>query len=720
MSFFDRFRRAPQKKESASWPAIISGYGAGSYVWKPRDYAALAKEGYQNVAAVYGCVSLIARAAGGIDWYVMDGENEVEGHELEKLLARPNEFDSRASFIEKVVSFLLLSGNSYIERVQGIATAPPKYLYALRPDRMTPKAGIGPREYISAWEYNANGRLYTYKPEQILHIAKFHPTNDFFGLSPLEVAAKSIDIANLSLEWNANTLNRSMQTPGALKILGQLTEDQRKVLLADLATYQGAGNAGKIPIFEGGTGGMEWMSMAITPKDMEWQESDRANLRRICAIFNVWSGLFGDTENQTYANYQEGRAGLYTEAVLPVMDILRDELNNWLSWLYGPKIRLEYDRDAIEAIQEDRGKKYAYLNQADWLTVNEKREATGYDDVGPDGDVILVQISKMPLDQAIAEPEPVPDALAPFAGTEGQAKPDEEDVPGEDLPVDEEAEKPKKSAPAHEVKAVKDSFWHDPERKSLLWKAFDRRLAMQERQLVPLVKKYLREQADRVKARMVEGIPAVGLVNVEAEAKAYAERFFPFYERAFRLAGQAGFHATQGKFYDPTEDVKAEGDKFVVNPEQLAKLRAQIAKSAHLFNETTGKFVQSFVEDAAIENLTTEQVTQELWKALGDRAAWEARRIAATEMTRTDGWGAHEGYKQNDAIDAQGWNCQMLDTSRDSHMEMDGVEVGIDENFVLDGWEFRGPSDPVSDAAPAGLIVNCRCSTFPIVGGLGG
>jgi HK97 family phage portal protein len=703
MSIFDRFRKPPQKKESASWPPIIAAYGAGSYVWKPKNYTELAKAGYQNVAAVYGCVSLIARAAAGIEWYVMDGENEVEGHPLGVLLARPNEFDSRAAFIEKVVSFLLLSGNSYIERVQGIPTAPPKYLYTLRPDRMTPKAGVGPRQYISAWEYNANGHVYLYKPEQILHIVKFHPTHDFFGLSPLEVAAKSIDIANLSLDWNANTLSRSMQTPGALKVDGQLTEDQRKTLLADLAQYQGAGNAGKIPIFEGGTGGMEWMSMAMSPKDMEWQESDRANLRRICAIFNVWSGLFGDTENQTYANYQEGRAGLYTEAVLPVMDILRDELNNWLAQLYGPKVRLEYDRDAIEAIQEDRGKKYGYLSTCDWLTVNEKRDATGYDQLGPEADVVLVGIGKLPLDQAVAEPEPVPEALV---GAQDDADEADEEVV-------EETGKARKSK-ATPAPARKASFWSEPERKSLLWKAFDRRLAMQERQFAPLIRKYLREQADRVKARFDEGLRA-NLLDVNAEAKAYADRFFPFYERAFRLAGQSGFHATQGKLWDPTEDVKADADKFVVSPEQLAKLRAQIAKSAKFFNDTTGKFVQSFVEDAAIENVTTEQLTQELWKALGDRAAWECRRIAATEMTRTDGWGSVEGYKQNDTIDSKGWNCQKLDTSREDHVDADGQEVGVDEDFTIGGEAMAWPGD---DRASAGNTCNCRCSTYPIVGAL--
>lgn len=703
MGILDRFRRAPKVKESASWGPIIAGYGQGAYVWKPKNYAALSEAGYQNVAAVYGCVQLIARAAGGIAWYVSQGENEVIGHPLETLLMRPNEFDSGSVFVQKVVSFLLLSGNSYVERVQGIPTAPPTFLYALRPDRMTPKAGVGPHQYVSAWEYNVNGHRYTYKPEQILHIMEFHPTNDFFGLSRLEVAAKSIDIANLSLQWNANNLNRDMRMPGALKVDGQLTEEQRNVLLAELSKYQGSENVGKIPIFEGGTGGMEWQAMAATAKEMDWLEGDKANLRRICSIFNVWSGLMGDTESSTFSNQAEGRAALYHEAVLPIMDILRDEFQNWLAPLYGPQTRLDYDRDAIEAIQEDRGAKYSYLSSCDWLTVNEKREATGYDDIGPDGDVVMVSMGKMPLEQAIAEPEPMPDFT-----------PDEDEDEVEAVEEDE----PEKAAPAPAHKDTpprKSSFWSEPERKSLLWKAFDRRLAMQERQFAPLIRKYLREQADRVKSRRAEGRPASTLIDIEAEAKAYGERFFPFYERAFRLAGQSGFHATQGKLWDPTEDVKADTDKFVISPEQLAKLKAQIAKSAKYFTTTTAKFVTEFVTDAAVENLTTEQVTQQLWQTLGDRAVWESRRIASTEMTRTDGYGAVEGYKQNDTIDMKGWNCQLLPTSRDSHVEMDGKEVGVDEDFDVNGYAMAWPGD---DRAPASEVCNCRCSTYPVVSGL--
>ena len=710
MSLLDRFRtKPPKKKESPVWPAIVSLTGATPFLWTPKDYARLSEAGYENVAAVFGCVSLVAKSAAAIDWYVMSGENELEKHPLLTLLQRPNEFSSRSRFIQEIVSFLLLSGNSYVLRVGGSSGTAPRYLYTLRPDRMRVKPD--PRNLVGAYTYDVGGQQRTFPAEEVLHLVEFHPTDDFYGLSRLEVAAKSIDIANLSMEWNANLLHRDMRIPGALKVDGTLTDDQRKALQADLAKYQGAENAGKIPIFEGGTGGMTWEPMAITPKDMDWLNSEKYNLRRICSIFNVASELLGDSENKTYANLKEARAALYMEAILPMMDLLRDEFNNWLTPLFGGNVTLEYDRDSIEAIQEERAQKYAYLAQADWLSVNEKREATGYDDIGPDGDVVLVGIGKIPLDQAIAEPEPMPDTLAPFAGTAGQAKPDEEELPEEEA-VDEE---PKKSALAHEVKAVKGSFWRDPERKSLLWKAFDRRLAMQERQFVPLVKKYLLTQADRIKARLLDGAASHNLIDIEAESKAYADRFFPFYERAFKYAGQAGFHATQGKFWEPMDEEKADEPRFVIDPAMLAKLRAQIAKSAHLFNETTRGVVAASLEDAAVENLTTEATAQKLWADLKTRAAWECRRIASTEMTRTDGWGSVEGYKQNETIDMKGWNCQMLDTSRDSHMEMDGKEVGVDEDFEVSGYPMAYPGD---NRAPAGEVCNCRCSTYPVVGGM--
>jgi phage portal protein BeeE len=64
--------------------------------------------------------------------------------------------------------------------------------------------------------------------------------------------------------------------------------------------------------------------------------------------------LLGDHENATYSNYQEARASFYTETVLPRMDRLRDALNRWLAVKYGDQLYIDYDRDDIEALAEDR------------------------------------------------------------------------------------------------------------------------------------------------------------------------------------------------------------------------------------------------------------------------------------------------------------------------------------------------------------------------------
>jgi len=92
---------------------------------------------------------------------------------------------------------------------------------------------------------------------------------------------------------------------------------------------------------------------------------------------------------------------------------------------------------------------------------------------------------------------------------------------------------------------------------------------------------------------------------------------------------------------------------------------------------------------------------------------WESRRIASTEMTRTDGWGATEGYKENPDVDMKGWNCQMLDTSREDHIEADGQEVRVDDDFEVGGEALAYPGD---HRASAWNVCNCRCSTYPVVG----
>jgi HK97 family phage portal protein len=138
---------------------------------------------------------------------------------------------------------------------------------------------------------------------------------------------------------------------------------------------------------------------------MDWLEGRKMSRVEICNVFQVPPELIGIQDQKTYSNYQEARKAFYTETVLPLMDRLCDDLNNWLVPVFGDNLILDYDKDEIEALQEDREKVWTRVQNANWLTVNEKRSATGYEEIDG-GDVVLVPATLVPIQGAIQPPTP--------------------------------------------------------------------------------------------------------------------------------------------------------------------------------------------------------------------------------------------------------------------------------------------------------------------------
>src|SRR5690606_36614449 len=151
-------------------------YGSGQPVWSDTRYNQLAEEGYKNNAYVYRCVNLISMACGGIPWLLYRkrerNKRELDDHPLLKLMERPNPQQGDTKFIENVIAYLLLAGNSYIERV-GPKNGPPKELYTLRPDRMLVVKGNA-RQPVLGYEYRVDGQSLVFPYETVLHPKMFN------------------------------------------------------------------------------------------------------------------------------------------------------------------------------------------------------------------------------------------------------------------------------------------------------------------------------------------------------------------------------------------------------------------------------------------------------------------------------------------------------------------------------------------------------------------
>ena len=394
-----------KKKSDPAYQAILMTMLGNNPIWTKKNIARLTEAGYQNCCTVYACINERAGGLAGVPWKLFERSStegvkprEIENHDILDRMRRPNPQEGGAAFRMKTMAFYLIGGNSYLTRIGPNPNAPPRELYCLRPDRMKVLPGNA-MEPIRGYQYTVNAipRKPDFKREEILHLKMFHPLDDWYGLSPIQVAAKEIDISSMGREWNMKLLQNDCRPPGGIVVDGVLDDEQFKRLEDKFADkMQGYKNAGRPPLLEGG---VRWEPWAITPKDMDWLNSDKMNGRKICSVYNVAPELIGDSENKTYSNYKEARKALYVEAILPDLDMLEDEFNNWLTPAWGnDRLFLKYNKDAIEAIKEEQNAVYERQEKAYWRTINEKREACGDDSIGPAGDVIFIPANLIPLD----------------------------------------------------------------------------------------------------------------------------------------------------------------------------------------------------------------------------------------------------------------------------------------------------------------------------------
>ncbi len=370
--------RAPEVKSSP----LIALQLMGAAQWTPRNYASLAREGVMQNPVVYRCVRTIAEGAASVPFLLYDGDKELSVHPLLALLAAPNAQDSGTALFERWYAFLQCAGNAYLQAVT--LGGDIRELYVLRPDRM--KVIEGTAGWPSAYEYCVNGKTVRIGRDAggflpVLHATLFHPLDDYYGLSPIEAAARAIDVHNEGAAWAKSLLDNAARPSGALIYKGpdgapNLTDDQFTRLKAELETgYQGALNAGRPMVLEGG---LSWQSMSHSPADLDFANTRETAAREIALAFGVPPMLLGIPGDNTYSNYAVANLAFWRQTVLPLVARTAAQLTRWLAPKFGEALRIGTDLDAVPALAAERESTWDKLNAASFLTLNEKRTAAGY------------------------------------------------------------------------------------------------------------------------------------------------------------------------------------------------------------------------------------------------------------------------------------------------------------------------------------------------------
>ncbi len=365
-------------------------------------YDQFAKEAYKKNVTAYQAVNKVADGVANIPLCLYKGDTEIDDpkHPLLVLLKRPSPGVSGADFKRAWAGFFQIAGNAYIAGVgPGLGKGakvgpgkPPMELHLQRPDRMKIVPGeLGIQSYI----YEYAGVRKTWDCDQItgdceiMHSKMFNPTDELYGMSPIQAATYALDQNNAGAEWNFNLVNNSGQPSGMVGMEGNLSEQQYERLKAEIESKRsGPKNAGKIMV---GEGGMTWTAMGFSPKDMDWILGQQSTAREICLAFKVPPLLLNIGGDSTFANYAEANVALYRDAVIPLARMLVEAWNAWLCPMFGEGLELKLNLDEVEALEPVREKKWDSVLKATWLTINEKREATGYDLLDePNADEVLI------------------------------------------------------------------------------------------------------------------------------------------------------------------------------------------------------------------------------------------------------------------------------------------------------------------------------------------
>jgi len=382
--------RAPETK--SAFPPVACLSLAGRPSWGERSYAALAREGVMRNAVAYRCVRMIAESASSVPWLLYDGRDEVEAHPLLSLLARPNADEDGVALFERWYAHLQCAGNAYLEAI--LVGPEVRELHVLRPDRV--RAVQGARGRAVAYTYTVGNHVTTIAAERgsgflpLLHAMLFHPLDDACGLSPIEAAARAIEVHNAGGDWTKALLDNSARPSGALIYKGpdgapHLTDDQYARLKSQLEdAYQGRENAGRPMLLEGG---LDWKAMSYAPADLDFAAGRDGAAREIALAFGVPPMLLGIPGDNTYSNYREANLSFWRQTVLPLVGRTAASLTRWLAPRFGENLKIGYDADAVDALAVERESVWERLAGAAFLTLNERRQAAGYSPV-EGGDVV--------------------------------------------------------------------------------------------------------------------------------------------------------------------------------------------------------------------------------------------------------------------------------------------------------------------------------------------
>jgi len=379
------FSRKIEIKENPIGAALML---PGGQSWQRQGTKrAYIEEGYQLNVIVYRCVMELTKAVADLEIELVNQKGDaIEKHPVLDLLAKPNPTQGYDTWIKDAFTQFLLLGEMGVARYPEASR--PVELWNISPLYIEVNPGRG--GLVASYVYDQAGTKKTFPVEypsgksQLFFHKMINPIDYWRGQSPLVAAGLAADTHNAGLRWNYSLLKNSARPSGLIK-LGDGAGGEIVSLIKEWfkSAFQGERTAGEIPILPAGA---EWQAMDNNPRDMDFLNTQKEAAKMIAQAYGIPLPLV-DNDASTFNNLEQSKERFYSDTVLPIFREFLSQFGSWLLPLYGEGLSFRVNEDKVSALEGVRTRLFERMLKAvnaGVLTVDEAREAIGYEPLGDD------------------------------------------------------------------------------------------------------------------------------------------------------------------------------------------------------------------------------------------------------------------------------------------------------------------------------------------------
>lgn len=202
---------------------------AGKAIWKDWSMEAAAREGYKSATWVYACVDRLGRAVSSARLLAERKDSSGnwvhdDSSQLQAVLDRPNEDTTTRSLLFQAVLSLSLSGNALFSEV--VANKKLLALYSIQPYFIDVIPGKSGEEFIKEYVFKNGNNKKVFPGETVMHLKYDDPLNLYWGMSPIQAMARTLDTDNEAVDYNKIALQNRAVTDGVFTFKRAMTNDQ--------------------------------------------------------------------------------------------------------------------------------------------------------------------------------------------------------------------------------------------------------------------------------------------------------------------------------------------------------------------------------------------------------------------------------------------------------------------------------------------------------------